>query len=131
MEDQLLDELLMGGGAVLLILALVSFLHARRFAARCLTAEGWIAGSVKEESDDGVTYFAQIRFRDAAGQEHEIPGPGEREEPALGKKVRVTYDPNRPTTAWAPGCIAPWGIPTLVLLAGAVLVTAGIILRFE
>ena len=131
MDDQLLDELLFGSGALMLLLALAAFRRARRFLARCRSTEGWIAGSVKEDSDDGVTWFARIRFRDAVGQEHEISGPGLREEPRAGGKVQVTYDPNNPTNAWAPGCIAPWGVPTLLLLAGVVLVTAGLVLRFE
>ena len=131
MDDHLLDEVLFGSGIVVLFLALAAFVHARRFAARCHTAEGWIAGSEKEESDDGITYFARIRFRDAHGQEREIAGPGLREPPAIGTKVSVTYDPNNPTNAWAPGCIAPWGIPTIVLIAGVILVIAGVVLRFE
>jgi hypothetical protein len=131
MDDNLLDELLLGSGAMVLLLAFAAFRQARRFAARCLTTEGWVAGSVREESDDGVTYFARIRFRDVRGQEHEIPGPGLREEPAVGDTVPVTYDPNYPTNAWAPGCIAPWGVPALVLFAGVALVIAGVVLRLE
>lgn len=131
MDDHLLDEVLFGSGIFVLLFALAAFRHARRFAARCRTTEGWIAGSEREESDDGVTYFARIRFRDALGQEREIPGPGLREPPATGEKVSVMYDPNNPTNAWAPGCIAPWGIPAIVLIAGMILIIAGVVLRFE
>lgn len=131
MDDHLLDELLFGIGVVLLLLAFAAFRQARRFAARCRTTEGWVAGSERQESDDGVTWFARIRFRDELGREHEIAGPGLRQEPSVGDKVPVTYDPNNPTNAWAPGCIAPWGIPTLLFLAGGVAVIAGVVLRFE
>jgi hypothetical protein len=131
MDDHLLDELLFASGVGVLLLALVAFRQARRFAARCQTTEGWVIGAEKHESDDGFTYYARICFRDARGKEHEISGSGLREPPKVGDKVSVTYDPNDPTNAWAPGCVAPWGVPIVVLLVGVALVMVGLVLRFE
>lgn len=115
----------------MLVVAWAAVRRTRRFLARCRRTRGWVAGSVKEESSDGVTWFPRIRFRDELGREHEILGAGLREEPAVGDKVSVTYDPTNPTNAWAPGCITPWAVPSLAFLAGVVLVIVGLILRTE
>lgn len=119
-------------GALLIAGSVAMFRRTRTFIARCHDAEGRIAGYATDESDDGVSYYPLIRFRDEAGVEHEIRDAGGLQRPPkVGKRAALTYDPAHPTNAWRTGSAAPWIIPWFVLLAGIAAILAGFVIRAE
>ena len=119
--------------ALLLLGSLAMFRRTRTFIARCRAAEGRIVSYTRDDSTEGgIFYFYVIRFRDASGVEHDIPGPhGLQEPPVVGTTVAITYDPSYPTNAWITGSAAPWVLPWIVLLAGIAAVIAGFVVRAE
>jgi hypothetical protein len=131
--DNLLDEITLTIGVILIALGLAAIRRTRKFIANCRTADGHIAGYTTEESDEGgVYYYSIIRFRGASGVEHEIRGPhGLQEPPEVGEAVPITYDPTYPTNAWVTGTAAPWVIPWFVLILGVAVVIGGFVVRAE
>lgn len=130
--NELFDELAFAAGALLILAGLFAFRQTRRFIARCRAAEGRITGYDADDSDGTTFYFSRIRFRDAAGVEHEIRGPhGLQEPPEVGTAVPITYDPTYPTNAWTTGTSGPWVIPWLIVLLGIAGIIAGFAIRAD
>lgn len=127
----LFDEATLFVGVILIIASFAAFWRTRKFITRCRTADGYVAGYNTEDSDEGVSYFSQIRFADSAGVEHEILGSGLRQPPEVGKRVSITYDPSYPTNAWVTGSAAPWVIPWVIVLVGAAVVVAAFVISIE
>jgi hypothetical protein len=132
MIDHLLDDGMLAVGALLILGAVAMFRHTKKFIARCRTAEGRITSYTTDDSDEGVCYYAVVRFLDAAGAEHEVRGSsGLQRPPKVGKRVTITYDPANPTNAWPSKSGAPWVLPWLVLLAGIGCSIAGLVIHAE
>jgi hypothetical protein len=126
----LLDEITLAVGVMLIVFGLTTFRRTRKFIANCRTADGHISGYTTEESDEGVYYYSIIRFRGVSGVEHEIRGAhGLQQPPEVGEAVAITYDPAYPTNAWVTGTAAPWVVPWFVLILGVVLVVGGFAMR--
>ena len=126
----LLDEITLAVGVMLILFGLAAFRRTRNFIAKCRAADGRISGYTTEESDEGVHYYSVIRFRGASGAEHELRGShGLQEPPEVGEAVPLTYDPAYPTNAWVTGTAAPWVIPWFVLILGVAAVVGGFVLR--
>ena len=130
--DNLLDEITLAVGVMLILFGLAAFRRTRKFIANCRAADGRIAGYTTEESDEGVYYYSLIRFRSVSGVEHEIRGShGLQQPPEVGVAVPVTYDPAYPTNAWVTGTAAPWVVPWFVLILGVAVLVGGFVLRAE
>src|SRR5688572_8115744 len=124
--DDFFDEAMFAVGAALIVLAVTAFRRTRRFIAKSHTAVGRIVRYDAEDSDEGVYYFAFLRYTDASGKEHEIPVRGGQREPGeIGEIVSITYDPTYPTNAWITGTASPWIIPWLILVVGVGVVIGG------
>lgn len=125
------DEIVLAIGALLIAWSVRIFLRTRALIARCRTADGRITHyDTEEDSDSGRPwYFARVRFRDANGVEHEIPGSsGLQRPPAVGEAVQITYDPSYPANAWRTGASRPWVLPWFILILGIAAVVIGLLL---
>jgi hypothetical protein len=132
MISHLLDEATLAIGVILLVCSWAAFRRTRTFIANCRVTDGYIAAYRTEDSDEGVSYFAVMRFRDVAGVEHEIGGAhGLQNPPKVGKVVSITYDPRYPTNAWVTGTSGPWFLPWLILIAGIATVAASVVVYLE
>ena len=128
--DDWFDEAMLVAGVAVIVAGLGAIRRTRLFLTRCLAADGYIAGYTKDESD-GVYYYSQLRFTDASGKEHEIPGRGFQEPPVIGTPVSITYDPAYPANAWISGTVSPWVLPWLIVLIGAGIVIGSFAVRAE
>ncbi|MDP9191335.1 MAG: DUF3592 domain-containing protein [Acidobacteriota bacterium] len=127
----LLDEITLAIGVMLILFGLAAFRRTRKFIADCRSTEGRVAGYTTEESEEGVYYYTLIRFHGSSGKEHEIRGStGLQQPPKAGVPVQITYDPAYPTNAWISGTAAPWVVPWFVLILGMAVVVGGFVLRY-
>ena len=126
------DEVAFVLGVTSIFLGVLAFRRTRTFIARCQVANGRITAYTSEESDEGVSYYSEVAFGDRSGLEHRFHGSvALKEPPAIGARVRITYDGENPENAWVTGSSAPWVIPWLVLLVGVGFVAAGFVIRAE
>lgn len=126
----LLDEITLAIGVLLIVFSLAAFRRTRKFIANCRAAEGRITGYTTEDSEEGVYYYSVIRFRGRTGGEHELRGStGLQEPPPVGEVVPITYDPAYPSNAWVTGTASPWVIPWFLLVLGVAVVIGGLVLR--
>ena len=132
MLDDLLDEITLGIGVMLIVFSVAAFRRTRKFIARCHTTDGRITGYTSEDSEEGLYYYSVVGFRDRSGVDHEMRGSsGLQEPPIVGTAVSITYDTASPKNAWVAGTAAPWVIPWLVLLIGVAFVIGGFVVRTE
>lgn len=109
-------------GIGLIILSMAMFRHTKRFASKCITANGRVTRYA--EDNEGDVCYPVVSFKDRSGKTHEITCPSARPLPPIGQVAQVTYDPTYPSNAWVTGSIAPWVIPSVVGMAGIALIIA-------
>ncbi len=110
-------------GVGLIILSIAMFRHTKRFASKCVTANGRVTRYA--EDNEGDVCFPVVSFEDRSGKTHEIICPSASPLPPIGQTAQVTYDPAYSSNAWVTGSIAPWVIPSVVGIAGIALIITG------
>lgn len=125
-----MDLALILGGALLAATGLHGFHLARAMIRRALPATGRVV-KIEGTVDEDDSAFPVVEFTTPEGMEIRIRLSGTNRPPKIGAKVKLTYDPLHPNTAWERRSAMPFAMPTVFLLAGLGLVTWGAVLHWD
>jgi len=121
-------------GLGLLIGAVLSFQHTRRFLATAISVPGIVTENVWQEqrssnNNRGGSFYPRIRFRTTQGQEISIITKTGTNPPSyrVNDTVTVLYDPQQPYHAAIRSFMELWFLPTLLCGMGMVFCSPGVV----
>jgi hypothetical protein len=124
--------ILIGGGIISGVVALVSFLVDWRFVGTAARADGRVIQVLEFKGEDGPVYAPVFSFRDARGAEHTVYSstasyPPEHE---VGEAVRVLYSPQSPREAKIDRFFSLWLLPFITGVIASLYLPVGLLIWF-
>lgn len=116
-------------GLVFVGIAVLKAQGARRFLSTAIEAEGQIVDYTQKQNfdDERLMYSAVFEFTTADGQVTRVTAnTSSSSKPAVGRQVRVLYDPQDPQRARLKSWAALWMLPTVFGALGAMLILLGV-----
>jgi len=125
--------ILIAGGSICLLIALISTLYSWHFVRTASQANGKIIRMIQQEDkDDGTVYFPVFTFYDAQGAEHTIHSSSGSFPPAyeVGDTVPVLFSSADPTNAKIDSFFSVWGISLITGIISGIDLPAGFIIWY-
>ena len=110
-------------GGLFLLIALISFMGTNSFKSRAVETEATVTSF--------YGYYPIVVFDSQDGQKHQSIVPiSQRPSPyMIGSRIRILYDPNRPTRIMLNTPLGNWIVPGVLIFIGVVFIFVGFMVK--
>jgi len=124
--------MMVGGGSICALIALVSLLFGWRFVRSAARADGRVIQMVERDGDYGKLHAPVFVFLDASGAEHTVHSTTGSNPPKyqVGDTVRVLYSPANPQGAKTDWFFSLWGLPFVTGVLAAFYLPLGLLVWY-
>ena len=124
--------MMIGGGSICALIALVSVLVSWHFVRSAARANGRVIQMVERDGEHGKLYAPVFIFRDSSGVEHTVHSVTASDPPEhrVGDSVGVLYSPQNPQGAKTDRFFSLWGLPFVTGLLAAFYLPLGLLVWY-
>ena len=126
---QYIAGMMIGGGSICALIALVSLVVGWHFVRSAARADGRVIQMVERAGEHGKLYAPVFVFRDSSGVEHTVHSETASDPPQhqVGDTVRILYSPHNPQDAKTDRFFSLWGLPFVTGVLAAFYLPVGLL----